>query len=206
MKITIGKNTLQDLKKSIETKKPKEIVFEFTEKNYGGLDVAVEKLREAIDECILQNINVSVENVPYCFLVGYKRYIREVKNSKKTKPAKCVECANFRKCSGIWIEFLEASGGKEIQPVNGSRLVTDNERCMIEILRKKGKTTTKKILELKNSLEFRDLCAHCVGSDDAMLTGKNLVKKGIVKREFTPEGYTWGLSKENAMIAGKEKK
>jgi len=206
MKITIGENPLQELRKRIKTKKPKEIVFEFTKENHAPLGAVTKNLEEAIDECILQNINVSVENIPYCFLVGYKRYIKELQNNKKTKLAKCRECAHFNECSGIWAEYIESNGSKEIQPVNGNRLVTDNERCMIEILRVKGTTTTKKMLEFKNSIEFRGICAHCVGSDDTMLTGKNLVKKRIVKREFTSEGYTWSLSKENAVIAEKEKK
>jgi len=206
MKIEISENMLQDLKKSIESNKPKEIVFEFTEKNQTNLGENAKNLRVAIDECILQNINTTVENVPYCFLVGYKRYIKKLQNSKKTKLAKCRECAHFNECSGIWIEYINAGRGKEIQPVNGNMLVTDNERCMIEILLREEKTTTKKLLELKNSIEFKDICAHCVGSDDVMLTGKNLVKKGIVKREFTSEGYIWSLSKENAITTGKGKK
>jgi predicted RND superfamily exporter protein len=197
-KIELTKSALEHLEKNI--KKQEGFVFVFPKESEVSLSKVAEKLRDVIDECILQDVEVVVENIPYCFLVGYKRYIKEVQSDEKMKLEKCKECKHYEECSGIWKEYVERYGDKEIMPITGKYLITDNERCMIEILLKVGQATTKQLLELKNAPEFKDICAHCVGSDDVMLTGKNLMEKGVVKREFTKEGFLWKLVEENILI------
>jgi len=199
-KIELTKKSLNELEESIRKGAFNKVIFIFPKKSDILLSSAAEKLHNIIDECIFQNVDVVVENIPYCFLVGYKRYIKEVESDEKIKPEKCKECKHYEKCSGIWKEYIERYGDKEIMPITGKYLITDNERCMIEILLKVGQATTKQLLELKNSPEFKDICAHCVGSDDVMLTGKNLIEKGVVVREFGASGYIWSLNKEHTLV------
>ncbi len=199
-KIELYKSSLELLGKFIRNRSFNKLTIVFPKDSDLSLSKASERLSELIDECILRNIDVVVENIPYCFLVGYKRYIKEVKNDEKVKPKKCKECKYYEKCSGLWKSYIEKYGEGEISPITGKYLITDNERCMIEILLKVGKATTKQILELKNSPEFKDICAHCVESDDVMLTGKKLMEKGVVLRSFGPEGYIWSLNKEHFLV------
>jgi len=191
--VILGKK--KDLKKLADLIKNKsgKVKIVFPKESELKLSAVAERLRDTIDEFIFQNVSISVENIPYCFLVGYKRYIAELKSKEKIKTERCKDCKHYGDCSGIWKAYIARYGDREIFPITGKHLVTDNERCMLEILLKLGQATTKQILELKNSPEFRDICAHCVGSDDVMLTGKNLMAKGLVKREFTKEGFLWKL-------------
>ncbi|MCD6247565.1 MAG: hypothetical protein J7J87_04015 [Candidatus Diapherotrites archaeon] len=198
--VLVKEKELDEIATELGKKKLSKITFIFPKRSSASLNRVAEKLHNIIDECIFQNVDVVVENIPYCFLVGYKRYIKEVESDEKIKPEKCKECKHYEKCSGIWKEYIERYGDKEIMPITGKYLITDNERCMIEILLKVGQATTKQLLELKNSPEFKDICAHCVGSDDVMLTGKNLIEKGVVVREFGASGYIWSLNKEHTLV------
>jgi len=182
----------------LDKKKFSKLMFIFPKNSNISLSVAAKKLRDIIDECIFNNIEVEVENIPYCFMVGYKRYIKEIKSGRKVKLERCRECKHYKECSGIWKEYIERYGDKEITPITGKYLITDNERCMVEILRRVKTATTKQLLELKNSPEFKDICAHCVGSDDVMLTGKKLIDKGIIGRKFGENGYVWFIKEKQA--------
>ena len=157
-------------------------------------------LYEALDRGIIFDIDVSVRGLPYCFMVGYKRYTVSGDRERKLKPESCKRCKYYQSCDGIWKTYLEKHGYKEIVPITGEIVLTDNDRCMIYILKKVGKATTKQIFELKSSDEFKDVCANCVSSDDVLVTGNNLLKKGIVERILGPEGYVWILKKDHPLI------
>ncbi len=194
-KIMISKKELKHAFRLVEEKKAKKISLVFPENSQDKLSKIAPLLQELVDDCIMENVEVSVENIPYCFLVGLERYIKEVKDPRKEKPEKCRDCKHFAKCSGVWKSYLKKNSESEIVPVNGKKIITDNERCFIEILSNKKTASTREIIEAKNAPKFRGLCAHCVGSDDVILTGNSLVEKGIVEKKFTENGYEWSLSK-----------
>jgi len=199
LRLEIGSRKFGKLIESLKMKNEKSVVFSF-EKPEVKLEEISAGLWSAIDYCILKGIEVRVENVPYCFLVGYKRYIKEKEDSRKVKAEKCGECGHSGKCSGLWKAYVEKFGEGGIIPVSGNYIITDNERCMVAILLEKGKATTRELLELKNSPEFKDLCAHCVGSDDVMFTGSRMIEKGVAKRAFLKEGYTWSINREHPLV------
>ncbi|MFB6265731.1 MAG: hypothetical protein ABEI07_01465 [Candidatus Nanohaloarchaea archaeon] len=178
-----------------------------------------EPLKDAVDHAILKDIEVEVRGLPLCQMVGYKRYLARFKdkeekilskNGVKTlqeiemggtvKPGQCNICRYEDGCSGIWKDYVEERDSKEITPVTGKVVLTDNERCMVSILMEENGITTKRILELKGSERFKDICANCVGSDDVMVTGNNLKEKGVVDKEFAEDGYRWELQENSELV------
>ncbi|MFH1235126.1 MAG: hypothetical protein V1493_05950 [Candidatus Diapherotrites archaeon] len=170
-----------------------EIVFALPKGRATLISQTPQPIKEAADNCLLNGAIPVIKNVPHCFMAGYWRYLEDGRG-KKTKTEKCKKCCKSDKCPGILEGYVKKFGDSEIVPVSGMLVVTDNERCMILILRKANRATTKKLLELKASKEFSDICAHCVGSDDVMLTGEKLLEKGIIKRELGKNGYVWWLA------------
>ncbi|MEM5806792.1 MAG: hypothetical protein QW474_00180 [Candidatus Aenigmatarchaeota archaeon] len=164
-------------------------------------------VHKAIDNAIFLNKEIETFGIPHCFMVGYKRYMSENKRGnsmeidlpcelignkeRKSKFKQCNSCKYNSTCDGVWETYLEKFGSREFVPINENIFITDNERCMIAILLKENNISTKRILELKSSEEFRDICANCVGSDDVIVTGNNLIKKAIVEKELGNEGYRW---------------
>lgn len=179
----------------------------------------VKHLKRAVDNAILKDIEVEVRDLPLCLLVGYKRYldryqekeeyvfsnemvkkIEGVKASDKEKPGQCNICKYREDCPGIWSEYLSEVEEKEIMPITGKVVLTDNERCMVSILMEQEELSTKKILQLKSSSRFKDICAHCVGSDDVMVTGNNLREKDVVEKKMGESGYQWSLNESSTLV------
>jgi hypothetical protein len=177
-----------------------------------AIDLFVPYVHKSIDKALLLNRIVKTENIPQCCMVAYKRYMTEndkensfeihcngLKNTKedikkrksKTKP--CVECKYNIICDGLWTSYLQRFGYKGIKSITHKGLITDNERCMISILLKENNIPTKRMLQLKSSDEFKDICANCVGSDDVVVTGNNLVEKNVVRKTLGKHGYVWSL-------------
>jgi hypothetical protein len=71
----------------------------------------------------------------------------------------------------------------------------DETNCIYQILQKENNLSSKKILELAASDEFKDICTGCV-SGDALLRGvKKLEKAGLVQSSLGKGGYKWKLIK-----------
>jgi len=181
------------------------IMIEFlAEKDSPKISDFINQLHDLIDEAIICDISIKTKNIPICFMVAYKRYMaedespREVKDKIKVKA--CDICKYYEKCDGLFKEYVEKYGDGEIVPITEKNLITDNERCMIEILLKENNISTKRIIELKSTKEFNDICAHCTGGDDVFITGNKLVKKSIIKKSLSSEGYVWELNLTHSMI------
>ncbi|MCJ7479342.1 MAG: hypothetical protein MUP63_04160 [Candidatus Nanohaloarchaeota archaeon QJJ-7] len=178
-----------------------------------------EPLKDAIDQAILRDLEVEVRGLPLCQMVGYKRYLTrfrdveekmlsqdsikpllELESADKLKPGQCNICKYEDGCSGIWEDYVDEKDSKEITPITGKVVLTDNERCMVSILMEEDGVTTKRVLELKGSERFKDICANCVGSDDVMVTGNNLKEKGVVDKEFAEDGYKWELQENSELV------
>jgi len=152
-------------------------------------------IHKSIDYALLINKFVKTENIPYCFMIAYKRYMKENNENKKRKSKTkiCTECKYNIICDGLWNSYWNLYGQEGIKPITSKNLITDNERCMISILLKENKISTKNMLKLKVSNEFKDICANCVGSDDVIVTGNNLIEKGVIKKKLTENGFTWSF-------------
>ncbi|MDY6774023.1 MAG: hypothetical protein SVS85_02385, partial [Candidatus Nanohaloarchaea archaeon] len=124
----------------------------------------------------------------------------ELRRQEKFKPGQCNICKYEDGCEGIWKDYFEEMGEKEVMPVTGKVVLTDNERCMVSILMEEKKASTKTIMELKSSERFKDVCANCVGSDDVILTGNNLREKDVVDRVLEEDGYLWSLNEGSDLV------
>ncbi len=160
-------------------------------------------------------------NVPPCFLPGYEsnaiggdRFNTVVAdpdggtmdldesadlNKKKGKP--CRLCRLKNKCHGVdagylkifgWEGFKPASLKKPVQTVvSRASYYTDNERCMIEILKKRGALSTSELLKESQKLA---ICKDCSDGAAVISAGEKLLKRKLVAREFKKGAYIWKLT------------
>jgi hypothetical protein len=201
-KFKINEINFENLSNQLKTS-PDGIIIEFLpESDFPRFSDFIAKLHQLIDKAIVANVEIKVENVPFCFMVAYKRYVSTENGSqlKKMKTDACKICKYFDKCDGIFEIYIEKYGDGEIVPISSKILITDNEKCMIEVLLRENNINTKRIMELKSVDELKEICAHCVGDDDVFITGNKLMKKDVVKRNFSDEGYIWELNTNHPLI------
>ncbi len=95
-------------------------------------------------------MNISVYDVPFCFLKGFESHISEIKSyvipylsgnfpkrisssrsdniieelvlKRRKKIEKCTSCKYFKVCLGVWSEYIEFYGGSEFKPVKGEKI------------------------------------------------------------------------------------
>ncbi|NLI09632.1 MAG: radical SAM protein [Elusimicrobia bacterium] len=159
-------------------------------------------------------------NVPPCFLPGYESNaiggdkfntlvadpggaVTDLDksadlNKKKGKP--CKKCFLKSKCPGVDAGYLKVFGWKGFKPalkreknkIKGESVYyTDNERCMIEILKKKGPSTTSEILKESQKMA---ICKDCSDGNSVIAAGEKLIRKKIAAKEFKKGVYIWRLT------------
>jgi hypothetical protein len=150
------------------------------------------RLKSVMDSLIELNINFEILNFPYCHFLGYKRYIRKtVSNSDKN--ILCLECDYVGVCPGFNPLYLEVAGIDEIKPISFKNHVTDNEICMLEILKYKNNISTSEVLEL---VRLFPICNDCSTGAHVIAAGQKLIQKGIIGKNLTDNGYIWSLISE----------
>jgi hypothetical protein len=77
-------------------------------------------------------------------------------------------------------------------PVSGRIFLSDNEKCLVEILRGKKEVSTKEALRLSKKIV---LCRDCADGNAVMNSAARLTQKGMVKSRFSRGTYYWSLSK-----------
>lgn len=166
----------------------KSVELVLIEKNMPKLSLVVPELQKLVDGLIVKDVNVKLIDFPFCVLLGYKRYIK--KENELEKPESCKGCKYYKDCPGVSNDYLELYGASEFIPINENRLMTDNEKCMITILKHKNNIPTKEMLELAPKF---NICADCSTGNHAISAGEKLIRKGYVKKVLTKEGYVWSL-------------
>lgn len=159
-------------------------------------------------------------NVPPCFLPGYEsnaiggdRFntlvsdpagsitdLDESADLNKRKGSPCRLCRLKNKCNGVDSGYLKIFGWEGFKPaslkktqhgkVSLSDYYSDNERCMIEILKKKKALTTYELLRESQKLA---ICKDCSDGAAVISAGEKLIRKKIVAREFKNGTYIWKL-------------
>ncbi len=111
----------------------------------------MEYILKAIELANEKDIFISLEAVPFCFLVGFERHVSElrylhdslegniselmqigdptcdwhkVRCNIKNKTIDCKDCKYFYICEGVWEEYIELHGSKELKPVKGKKIRT----------------------------------------------------------------------------------
>ncbi|MEA3306465.1 MAG: radical SAM protein [Elusimicrobiota bacterium] len=158
-------------------------------------------------------------NVPPCFLKGYeslsiglerfntlvtepsgkKTDLDESADKTKLRIPLCRTCAFRKKCSGIdsnyidiwgWPKFNVPEKKKKMNELSKKVFFSDNERCFIEILKKKSPVSTKEILKLAKGIV---LCRDCSDGNAVIVAAESLIKKKMVKKVFKNGLYFWAL-------------
>lgn len=121
----------------------------------------------------------------------------------KVKGPPCRRCALAKKCRGADAHYIERFGWRGFVPVKkpgvpgktgaaGRIYLSDNERCLLEILRRKPGAATREILALSRDIV---LCRDCSDGNAVMAAAASLTVKGLVKSEFSRGVYRWSLLK-----------
>ncbi len=82
---------------------------------------------------------------------------------------------------------------RRTRPRPRSAILTDNEQCVVEVLKIKNNVTTKQFLAVAEDLP---LCKDCKDENAVINAAETLIKMGVVKREFVKGKYLWSLKKE----------
>ena len=126
----------------------------------------------------------------------------------KVKGPPCRACALNKKCRGADEHYISNFGWAGFRPVKkpgaakkvratGRVYLSDNEKCLVEILRLKDGASTKEVLALSRNIV---LCRDCSDGNAVMTSAASLISKGLVKSAFARGVYRWSLAKPYAEI------
>lgn len=149
-----------------------------------------EFLKKILDSLIFKDIKIRLFNFPLCFFLGYKRYIQKTEDLHK--PEKCNNCVFLDNCAGISLSLLKSNNNLRLKPINMKSIMTDNEKCMLKILNTQNNITTSKVLELAKQFP---ICNDCSTGSHVVDAGEKLIRKNMVEKEFSNNGYLWYLKK-----------
>ncbi|MCM2267047.1 MAG: radical SAM protein [Elusimicrobiales bacterium] len=121
----------------------------------------------------------------------------------KVKGPPCRRCALAGKCRGAdthyikrfgWRGFVPVKKGAAARPAGPAKRVylSDNERCMVEILRRKPGAATRDVLALSRQIV---LCRDCSDGNAVLTAAASLTAKGLVKSAFERGSYRWTLAR-----------
>ncbi len=121
----------------------------------------------------------------------------------KVQGPPCRTCALAAKCRGADVHYIERFGWTGFVPVKkgaaarkagaaGRVYLSDNEKCLVEILRIKPGASTREVLALSKDIV---LCRDCSDGNVVMNSAASLGAKGLVKSSFEKGTYRWSLAK-----------
>ena len=91
--------------------------------------------------------------------------------------------------------FVPVKSGKPAvtKKVPGTRVFfSDNERCLVEILKIKKEASTAEVLKLSKKII---LCRDCSDGNAVMNSAQKLMEKGYVASRFSKGRFYWRLKK-----------
>ena len=66
--------------------------------------------------------------------------------------------------------------------------------CIYEILKKENDLSSRRVLELAASDEFKDICTGCASGDTFLRAIKRMEQAGLVSSSLGKGGYRWHLN------------
>lgn len=139
---------------------------------------------------------------------GGSRDLDEYRDYLKIKKSFCRRCLYFKKCPGIDSGYSEIWGFKEFKPIlklpvkpeedfsareesaKIPEFLTDNQKCLIEILKRENNITTARVLKIAEKIP---LCKDCADGNAVLNASQSLVKHGLVERKFKNGKYYWNI-------------
>ncbi len=126
----------------------------------------------------------------------------------KVKGPPCRGCSLKARCRGVdrryaekfgWAGFIPA--GKAARPGRAApaarQYLSDNEKCLVEILRLRPSASTAEVLKLSKKIV---LCRDCSDGNAVMTAAASLKGKGLVESSFARGVYRWSLARPYAEI------
>ena len=154
-----------------------------------------------------QAIGLDLFNTLVTDPLGAKVSLDDSSRSAKVRAPVCAGCAFRGRCGGVDAGYSRNYGFAGFEAVkNTARAVgaaeeiprvyfSDNELCLLEILNKEKRVTTRKVLELAKNIV---LCRDCADGNSVINSAHSLAKKGFVESVFERGRYYWRLKKNAA--------
>lgn len=142
---------------------------------------------------------------------GEKRDLDMTAQSHTTKTEACQKCVYNDRCIGWDASYARVFGTEEIAPLleiperydaptrgrpaheGRGGVLTDNEQCVLEVLKRRNDLTTKQFLDVAESLP---ICKDCKDENAVMNAAETLIKMGVVERKFVKGKYLWSRKAE----------
>jgi hypothetical protein len=139
---------------------------------------------------------------------GEKRDLDMTAQAHTTKTDACKKCVYNDRCIGWDASYARYFGTDEIQPIlkvperydapfsgrekheGRQGVLTDNEQCVLAVLKIKNNLTTKQFLDLAETLA---ICKDCKDENAVINAAETLIKMGAVKRVYQKGKYVWNL-------------
>lgn len=141
---------------------------------------------------------------------GVKRDLDETAQNHTIKTEACEKCVYNSRCIGFDRSYSRFFGTDEIQPLleaperydapfqkerhEGRSVLTDNEQCVLEVLKIENTIPTKRFLKIAEEIP---LCKDCKDENAVINAAETLIKMGLVSREFKKGRYIWTLLRES---------
>lgn len=186
MKLIVDKKNHRNICQKIKRKKIRDLSIEVRKDFFSSLKTIL-SLKRIADFCIENDINLQINNIPMCFMLGYKKYLVFDKNKMFIKLNQCGSCQFSKECPGILKGYSVILKNK-IKPI--LRGFTDLERCMLKILNIENGISTERVLKMTKGIK---ICASCTSEGEVFRVADRLIDKKLIKREFKNGSYVWFL-------------
>ncbi|MFA6434574.1 MAG: radical SAM protein [Elusimicrobiales bacterium] len=125
-------------------------------------------------------------------------------DAAKVYGAVCRACALKRRCKGVDANYARLLGFRGFKPVErgpaapgaakagGKLFFSDNELCLLEILKLKKEVSTAEALRLSKTIT---LCRDCSDGNAVLNSAHSLMDKGRVTRRFSGGKFYWSIKK-----------
>lgn len=125
--------------------------------------------------------------------------------ASKVKSAVCRRCVFAGRCKGVDVNYVKVWGWDGVAPAVGTEkkagttgsgekaFFSDNEKCLIEILKLKPEASTQEVLRLSKKII---LCRDCSDGNAVLNAAQKLIRKGLVESRFARGRYFWKLARK----------
>ncbi len=137
---------------------------------------------------------------------GEKRDLDMTAQDHTVKTDACKKCVYNDRCIGFDASYARVFGTEEIAPLTeipkrydagqrrerheGRTVLTDNEQCVLEVLKVESPVTTQRFLQIAESIP---LCRDCKDENAVINAAETLLKMGVIERSFKKGKYTWSI-------------
>ncbi|HNW44790.1 MAG TPA: radical SAM protein [Elusimicrobiales bacterium] len=158
-----------------------------------------------------QAVGLGLFNTVVTDPLGARVSLDDSAGSAKVRAPACARCSLRGRCGGVDAGYARAfgfSGFKAVKKTarpgaaaaaDPAQFFSDNELCLLEILRREKLASTKRVLALAKEIV---ICRDCSDGNSVINAAQSLKKKGFVESVFARGRYSWRLT-EKAVLGGR---